>query len=237
MKRDISLLILCLIISVLCSSQIPAGYYYVADGKKKSELKSYLSAIISQAQMLNYGSGEGYTWQGFYFTDRNSDNSVVDMYSLVERFFPENYGSVSGMHIEHSLPKSWWGARQNNAYKDLFHLYPADGTTNITKNNLPLGEAASPSFNNGMTKIGTNGFSYYLGKVFEPADEFKGDFARSYLYMSTAYENFGMLGYWNSPMMNNNTYPVWQKWAIDLLLKWHRQDPVSQKEKTRQEAV
>ncbi|MDR1543864.1 MAG: endonuclease [Prevotellaceae bacterium] len=240
MRKTILLLIYSLIFSVLGRAQIPAGYYYIADGKKKAELKSYLSAIILQAQMLSYGSGEGATWQGFYSTDRNSaNNSVVDMYSPTVRYFSENYGSVSGMHIEHSLPKSWWGGRQNNAYKDLFHLYPADGQANIIKNNLPMGEVGSASFNNGVTKVGANNFSYYLGKVFEPADDFKGDFARSYMYMVTAYENFGSESnhYWNSPMINNNTYPVWQKWAIDLLLKWHRQDPVSQKERLRQEAV
>jgi len=227
------------LISIGINAQIPAGYYYIANGKKKAELKSSLSTIISQAQMLKYGSGAGATWQGFYFTDRNEDNSVIDMYSSVVRYFPENYGSISGMHIEHSLPKSWWGSRENNAYKDLFHLYPADGSMNSAKSNLPLGEVYSISNTNGVSKIGMNGFSYYLGRVFEPADEFKGDFARSYLYMSVAYEKFGDAAhqYWQSPMINNNTYPVWQKWAIDLLLKWHRNDPVSEKERVRQEAV
>lgn len=43
--------------------------------------------------------------------------------------------------------------------------------------------------------------------------------------------------WWQSPMLDNNTYPVWKKWAIDLLLKWHRQDPVSPKERDRIEAV
>jgi len=227
------------LISIGINAQIPAGYYFIANGKKKAELKSSLSTIISQAKMLNYGSGAGATWQGFYFTDRNEDNSVIDMYSAIVRYFPENYGSISGMHIEHSLPKSWWGSRENNAYKDLLHLYPADGSMNSAKSNLPLGEVYAISNTNGVSKIGMNGFSYYIGRVFEPSDEFKGDFARSYLYMSVAYEKFGDAAhqYWQSPMINNNTYPVWQKWAIDLLLKWHRQDPVSEKERVRQETV
>jgi len=235
----ILLLLLFALVSIGIDAQIPAGYYYLADGKSKIALKSYLSTIIGKAQMLNYGSGPGATWEGFYYTDRNPDNSVIDMYSSVVRYFPANFGSISGMNIEHSLPKSWWGTRQNNAYKDLFHLYPADGPTNSAKNNLPLGEVYSATTDNGVSKIGMNGFSYYLGRVFEPSDEYKGDFARSYLYMSVAYEYFGdaQHQYWQSPMINNNTYPVWQKWAIDLLLKWHRQDPVSDKERVRQEKV
>ena len=235
MKRLKVLLLLCLCMSGWVSAQIPAGYYYRIDGKQKAELKSALCEIISQAKMLRYGgSGAGYTWSGFYFTDRLEDGQVVDMYSNEVRYQTDST-SVSGMHIEHSLPKSWWGAINNNAYKDLHHLYPSDGRTNSTKNNLPLGESENPTFDNGVSKIGPNSYPGYVGRCFEPADEFKGDFARAYLYISTAYENFAEL--WNSPMMQNNSYPVWQPWAIDLLLKWHREDPVSTKELVRQEAV
>ncbi|MBP1676463.1 MAG: nuclease [Bacteroidetes bacterium] len=214
---------------------IPAGYYYFAANKKKAELKTALKTYGSPVYVLEYGSGKGYTWQGFYATDNHND-TVRDMYSDVVRTF-DGFNSVSGMHIEHSLPKSWWGGATNKAYKDLFHLYPADGTTNTTKSNLPLGEVAGNLLlDNGVSKIGRNGFeSDYTGNCFEPADEYKGDFARSYLYMSTIYEDFASL--WQSPMMDNNTWPVWKPWAISLLLKWHHQDPVSDKERDRLEAV
>lgn len=68
----------------------------------------------------------------------------------------------------------------------------------------------------------------YTGNVFEPADEFKGDFARSYFYVVTVYQD--LASYWNSPMLNKNSYPVWKPWAIELLKQWHQQDPVSTKE-------
>lgn len=225
-----------LFISAGLFAGIPSGYYYLAKNKTKAELKTTLSEISAPLKVLNYGSGPGFTWEGFFSTDRNADSTIIDMYSpLVRRF--NGFGSVSGMHIEHSLPKSWWGAHENNAYKDLFHLYPADGATNSLKNNLPLGEVAgTPTFDNTVTKIGKNGFgNIYNESCFEPADEFKGDFARSYFYIATIYQSFANL--WNSPMMRNNTYPVWTPWAKDLLLKWHRQDPVSAKELARIEAV
>ena len=99
------------------------------------------------------------------------------------------------MNIEHSFPKSWWGGYEYTAYKDLFHLYPADGTTNSTKSNLPLGEVSgTPTFDNGKSKIGKNGFgTAYSDYCFEPADEYKGDFARSYLYITTIYEDYAPL--------------------------------------------
>lgn len=222
--------------SFLVQAVVPAGYYHFAKNKSKNELKTALKNVSSPMRELEYGSGPGYTWEGFFYTDRRSDSTVVDMYSSIVRK-QNSFMAVDGMHIEHSLPKSWWGAHENMAYKDLFHLYPADALTNSTKNNLPLGEVTgTPILSNGVTKIGKNGFgTYYVDNCFEPADEFKGDFARSYFYISTIYEDLAPL--WQSPMMNNNSYPVWKPWAIDLLLKWHRQDPVSPKELTRNERI
>jgi len=229
-----------LVISLLSISSafaaIPSGYYYYAKNKKQAALKTALHTYAAPMKEFEYGGGPGFTWEGFFYTDQKSDSSVVDMYSNTVRKF-KGFSAVNGMHIEHSLPKSWWGGLNNNAYKDLFHLYPADAITNITKSNLPLGEVTgTPTLDNGVTKIGANGFeTAYTENCFEPANEFKGDFARSYFYISTIYEDFAPL--WQSPMMNNNTYPVWKPWALDLLLKWHHQDPVSPKELARIEAI
>ncbi|MDD5184563.1 MAG: endonuclease [Paludibacter sp.] len=215
---------------------VPAGYYYFAKNKKQAALKTALHLYCGPMFEFDYGGGPGFTWQGFYSTDNRND-TVVDMYSNIARKF-NGFAAVDGMHIEHSFPKSWWGSYPNNAYKDLFHLYPADASANESKNNLPLGEVTgTPGFDNGVTKVGTNGFeNTYTDKCFEPADEYKGDFARSYFYISTVYENLAPL--MQSPMViNNSTYPFWKPWAIDLLMKWNKQDPVSPKELARIETI
>ncbi|MBP1594267.1 MAG: nuclease, partial [Bacteroidetes bacterium] len=62
-------------------AQIPSGYYSPAVGKKKAELKTALHAIIKNATVLNYGSGDGKTWSGFAQTDVRPDGTVWDMYS------------------------------------------------------------------------------------------------------------------------------------------------------------
>ncbi len=222
--------------SLSVQGAIPSGYYHFTLGKKKAELKSILSEISSPLTVLDYGSGPGFTWQGFYSADRNTDGTVKDMYSNTVRNF-NGYNSVDGMAIEHSFPKSWWGSYENMAYKDLFHLYPADAYTNGIKNNLPLGEVqGSPMYDNGTSKIGMNGFGTdYYGNCFEPADEYKGDFARSYFYISTIYENLAPL--WDSPMLFRTVYPAWKPWAVDLLMKWSREDPVSRKEQDRNDSI
>lgn len=220
----------------MASAQIPAGYYNNADGLSKNELKTALHQIISKANMLGYGSGEGKTWSGFLETDQSEDGSVFDRYSNIKREF-NGTNAVEGMNIEHSFPKSWWKGYENNAYRDLFHLYPSDGYTNNLKGNLPLGIVKEPaSFDNEVSKIGANKFgTTYTGSCFEPADEYKGDFARSYFYIVTAYEDFE--AWWTSPMLENNRWPVFNKWSVDLLLQWHREDPVNNLEQIRQEKV
>jgi hypothetical protein len=232
----LNFLFIALIVSSIIFASVPSGYYYFAKNKKKAALKTALCTYCAPMNELDYGGGPGFTWEGFFYTDQKADGSVFDMYSNTVRKF-NGFAAVDGMHIEHSFPKSWWGAHPNNAYKDLFHLYPADAVTNMTKSNLPLGEVTgTPSLDNGVTKIGQNGFgTSYIDNCFEPADEYKGDFARSYFYISTIYETYSQL--WQSPMLNNNTYPVWKPWALDLLLKWHRQDPVSAKELARAESI
>ncbi|MDD3321821.1 MAG: endonuclease [Paludibacter sp.] len=234
-SRYIFLPILFLFVLSTVFAAIPSGYYYFAKNKKKAELKTALHTYCGPMFEFDYGGGAGFTWQGFYSTDNRND-TVVDMYSNTIRKF-NGFAAVDGMHIEHFFPKSWWGGQVTNAYKDLFHLYPADAITNITKSNLPLGEVTgTPTLDNGVTKIGANGFeTAYTDNCFEPADEYKGDFARSYFYISTIYEDYANL--WQSPMMNNNIYPGWKPWALDLLMKWNKQDPVSPKELARIEAI
>ena len=229
-KNIITILLFCITTSI--SATIPSGYYHDIDSLCGEQLLLKLNEICSKGQFLDYGSGIGRTWYGFYYTDRDQDSTIIDMYSNEIRYLTD-YNAVNDMHIEHSFPKSWWGGYENYAFKDLHHIFPADATTNIYKNNLPLGIVNNPIYNNGKSKIGTS--TLYNGNCFEPDDEYKGDFARAYFYVATIYHN--MYKQWNSPMLDNNSYPMWNDWAINLLLSWHKLDPVSDKEIKRQEAV
>ena len=38
-------------------------------------------------------------------------------------------------------------------------------------------------------------------------------------------------------MLDNNTYPVWKEWALDMLLEWHSQDPPCERELARNDSV
>lgn len=235
MKKSFQLLLLFQWFLFALTAQIPLNYYSSATGKSNAELKTSLHLIIKVGTRLGYGSGSGKTWSGFEKSDLHPDGYVWDMYSLEKRYFPGNAGVPGGMNIEHSVAKSWWGGANNDAYKDLYHLNPSDSKANSARGSWPLGINNGGTFNNGAIKVGNNTFgTEYTAMCFEPLDEYKGDFARAYLYMFTCYENFNWTGT-SAPTMivANQTWPMLRPWAKDLLLQWSKQDPVSSKELNR----
>lgn len=137
---------------------------------------------------------------------------------------------------EHSMPKSWFNDARP-MYTDLVHIVPTDGYVNNRRGNYPFGETNGEQYQStgGFSKLGRSTTSGYSGTVFEPADEYKGDFARIYFYMVTCYEK--RVATWQSDMLDGTAYPALSRWALDLLLRWAKEDPVSQKETERNEAV
>lgn len=216
-----------------------AEYYTSIDGTKGgAALKTALYNLIKNHQQISYGSGTSSTWGAFYTTDaviENGQRRVLDMYSNEKRYFGSKGSAVSGMNIEHSVAKSWWGGGKNNAYCDLHHLNPSDQNANSRKSNYPLGELTSVNWDNGVTFVGKANIDGSSQNAYEPCDEYKGDFARTFMYMFTCYQDLT----WEYTWMNyeNSTYPTLKPWAVELLLKWHKQDPVSEKEVNRNNAV
>lgn len=234
-KRKFLFFILAVVGVMSISAEVPSNYYTKMDGKKKEALKTAAYEIISPHTVVTYNSlfPQQFPRTDVYPELYNGRQRWWEMYS--DDVFYVNSG-WKGMNREHSLPKSWWGGSQNDAYTDLNHLYPSEADANMAKSNYPLGEVETVTFDNGVSKVGYayQGQGGGAGKVFEPADEYKGDFARTYFYMATCYQN---LTWKYTYMMQNGTYPTLKTWAVDLLLDWARKDPVSQKEIDRNEAV
>lgn len=239
-KRQFSLLSLLLLVTqLLAQGPNNSGTYYKnANGQKGKDLKTALFKIISQHKQLSYDD----LWTAFKTTDKRADGKVWDMYSGTSnfRFGTDQAGNYSNegdkYNREHSFPKSWF----NDAtpmYTDLVHLVPTDGYVNGRRSNYPFGETDGEKYksNNGFSKLGTCTYPGYTGIVFEPNDEYKGDFARIYFYMATCYEN--KIASWKSDMLDGTDYPAYKKWVVSMLLKWAKEDPVSQKEIDRNNAV
>ena len=214
------------------SAQIPDGYYDSLKGKKGAALKNAIHELIGTAKTLSYGDGDDGTWWGFYVTD-NDNGYVVDRYSNERRKFGSRGSAVSGMNIEHSFPKSWWGGSKNQAYRDLFNLMPSDEKANSSKSNYGMGVVTNATYDNGCIKIGSSAQGF---KVWQPSKEWQGDFSRDYMYMVTAYQNLT----WKSEATNSlqqGDYPTLKEWAYKLYIKWAKEDPVNATEVARNNAV
>lgn len=216
---------------------MPGRYYQFAQCTSDSTLKNHLGYIICCGKRYKYGSGTHKTWDAFFHTDRDTlNNRVLDMYSNNVRYFDpaKPTASVPEFDIEHMLPKSWWGGDVNPAYCDLFHLVPGDYSANRSKSNHAPGIPGDSTFNNGSFVTGS-GSAYGLSRVFCPADEYKGDFARAYFYIATCYgDSLTWISTGDASVaMTNKGWQEFQPWLRDLLVEWHRLDPVSDKEKRR----
>ncbi len=217
-------------------AEAPANYYSTADGKSGEGLREALQSIIDNHTVVSYDN----LWNLYEASDTHEDGSIWDMYSTCEWSYSEdqcgNYGSVCDCYNrEHSVPKSWFNEGRP-MYSDAFHLYPTDGKVNGQRSNYPFGECENGESAGGraLGRLGSSTFPGYSGRVFEPDDEYKGDFARTYFYMATRYA--GQCESWGQGVFSNANYGL-TDYAVALFMKWHREDPVSEKERVRNDAI
>ncbi len=242
MKKILLVIVLFVFGLPLSYSQIPPGYYDDAIGLNGEELQIALHEIIDDHIVQEYGD----LWDYFEFTDKKTNGKVWDIYSDIPggtppyefTFVTDQCGNYSQegdcFNKEHSFPKSWFGGKVYPMYSDLFHVYPTDGYVNSKRSNYPYGEvnAASWTSLNG-SKVGHCSYPGYSDIVFEPIDEYKGDLARSYFYISTRY--YEEDSNWPGSNMFDGARPL--PWALEMLLGWHNDDPVSQKEVDRNNEI
>lgn len=239
MKKNILLYVTLLFCIPFASD---AQYYNSAFGLNGTSLKSELHQIIKNHTALSYSD----LWTEFQQTDKKPDNTVWDIYtdvpggvpSITFQFVTDQCGNYNAegdcYNREHSWPSSYF----NDAlpmYTDLHHIYPTDGWVNNKRAAFPYGNvsAATYSSSNGCKLGNGNTYSGYTDNIFEPVDSFKGDLARTYFYMSTRYE--GEDAGWNQWVMATGAQLTPD--AVSMLLNWHHNDPVSQKEVERNIAI
>ena len=237
--RYLLLLLLAAVLGLTASAAVPSGYYNNAKNKSDKALMTALHNIIKGHTKRSYDQLK----TDFKTTDCNG-NIIIDRYSTTQFTYSSDFcGTYNGVgdcyNREHSIPNSWWGGSSSDtAYTDLHHLFPVDGFVNSKRGNYPFGNCNNGTVY-GTGKLGTCTFSGYNGTVFEVADEYKGDFARVYFYFVIRYmpRLSSYTSDTGSAVFTASTYLGLTNWAINQLLEWHRNDPVSTLETTRNDNV
>ena len=234
-------LVLVLIIAAVALNAQPQGYYNGTEGLTGNALKTKLHSIIKSDNQVSYSG----LWSAYEQTDKKPNGKVWDIYSdrpggtppYQFNFGSDQCGNYSGegdcYNREHLWAQSW---TSNDATEktDLHHVYPTDGYVNNRRGNYAFGEVNSASWTsqNGG-KLGSCMTTGFNGTVFEPIDEYKGDIARALMYVSVRY--YQEDGSWSTSDMTNKS--VIKDWAMTMLLRWHEEDPVDDKEINRNNAV
>lgn len=252
------------LISSYAFAQIPAGYYDGTAGLTGYTLKSKVHEIIS-ANNVNWHYGDLPNFYNQTDLDKYYDHGasnttfLLDMYSEIP-LGPDAYEYTSanlistsgteglGYNREHAVPHSTFNSNYP-MYSDLHFVIPTDARINQLRNNYPYGIGNSTihySFTN-TSKIANSAIPNYVytNRVYEPINEFKGDIARMLLYFAVRYED--KLPSFNystniNPAIDRSAFDGTAERAFDpayitMLLQWHQQDPVSQREIDRNNAV
>lgn len=250
--------------TVTPASALPA-YYAELQGKSGKALFDAVHVVTKLGYNTQFSYSD--LWTTFGKTDLRENGYVWDIYSDCEFEYQtdQDRGGASSTECtfynrEHSIPKSWFGGSTsaNTPGTDIFHLYPTSKNVNSLRSNHPYGEVASSSntttngskygnpkdiYVDGKTIVGNTIVGTVNQNVFEPVDEYKGDLARS--YMATMIKWAGDYQAFNSSegaTIFSGAYTVdgyygLTKYGVALLMKWHRQDPVSKKEVDRNNGI
>ena len=241
-------------------------YYNAVDGKSG---KNLFDAVHTVAKTGYNGLTYDGLWTAYCAIDLNSSDKVWDMYSNATAYTcggtaqGANYSKEGDSYNrEHSIPKSWFGGSTNKTTPgtDLFHVVPTDGYVNNRRSNYAFGEVASATYtsqsgcklgspksisisNSILNASGSSSQSCSTSKVFEPMNEYKGDFARGYfgtmIKWAGDYQTFTTddgAAIFNTAYDAAHYYGL-TGYGVALLLKWNREDPVSQKEIDRNDGI
>lgn len=225
---------------------VPDCPYEALEGLTSKELRESLHEEISKHKLLAYSDIRADKVE----VDVRADGKLWDIYSACDfdlsMFQPRDYTvtvECDKYNREHMLPKSWWGYTEtaeatDTMYTDLHHVVSTDGFANKKRSAWVYDEVKSVTWTNSLgSKLGTG--KTWNETSFEPVDEYKGDIARVYFYMLTCYmdKDFTLGGKGYRYFTYNNGVCDFKSQALALMLKWHRQDPVSEKEVVRNAKV
>ncbi|WP_165905069.1 endonuclease [Parashewanella curva] len=216
------------------------------DFDKPEDLKNALSTIIAKDhKQLTYGQ----VWSVLTYADQDptNDKNVIEIYTgaSISKLDNQQGGSGTGKwnreHVwakSHGFPsKDQWG------YTDAHHLRPSDPGINTARSNNDFGECSDSGEEVQFNGSGTGNYLDKAKDCWEPRDEVKGDVARMIMYMDTRYQGKDTATTKMPDLAIVNRLTTSEEDDKPLigtlcdLYAWHKQDPVSDFEKNRNNEV
>ncbi len=162
--------------------------------------------------------------------DPNNPNNIIQFYTGYSVANPSNFNS--GTNREHVWPKNAGKAfpESSKAGSDAHHLRPANTNLNSSRGNKNFGEVAQTSSNLVSQSSGSNP-CYATSTYFYPGEGYRGATARILMYVQTRWgDDYGLsfvLGAGSNKTIGD----------IETLMKWHIEEPPTEEEYARNEAV
>jgi len=227
-------------------------YYSNVNGTGEDLLNSIRTTISDPFSTIGYSSlGSHYP-----NTDDRGDGYLYDIYSDDTKYTSSSGASSSsqvggGWNKEHTIPQSWWGKGTTEQGCDIYIVRLSDTHCNSIRSSYLFAEVAtSTNLTIGDNKLGACSNYNEIGVnsgtvVFEPRDSIKGDMARTYFYAVCRYYESGTgnggAKTWTSGngsyVFSANGNNGFKQKYLDMLLRWHREDPVDSREIARNDAV
>ena len=246
------------------SLNIPDGYYDGIEGLSGEELKAVLNNIITGHIEFPYTDTSTDVWDIMKEADEDPNNpdNIVAFYTGLSmpkacqdqtsppaicelEFYDET--KIYEWNREHIWSKSrgdfelkegTTSVLDMGAHTDLHHLVAAERTMNSLKSNRHFEDCHDGDDTNVVER--SYGNFTCNDWEFEPRDDVKGDVARMLFYMAVRYEgedgDMVDLEVINDPdSTKGSKLPTYGD--IDDLLRWHKEDPVDEKEIRRNQII
>ncbi len=240
-----------------CAEQnIPTGYYSSVDTSSEAKMRESLCNIISTGYVGN-SYDKAYDIDYYADADPYNEGNIICIYTGQSLKNDKLHGKEGGWDREHIWCKSHgfkarkanndeWILVGNHAYNDCHHLRAAEHITNIHRSDKDFGEVSNP--------VATDDYGCkWTDSIFEPRDEVKGDVARMLFYMMIRYGEYSTETFQTyidgnessvAPgllLVDEDTTEIstgnGRLGKLSTLLKWHYQDPVSDREIYRNNVI
>ncbi|VEU82948.1 endonuclease [Acholeplasma hippikon] len=203
-------------------------YYATLNGLTGQQFKTELEKIISSTHMrfISYGEAR-FVLEKSDLVDENGKQYLDGLYAKTK--IVKYWDGGETWSREHVWPNSRLGIPRvdnntKNQGSDVHNLRAINPSVNSTRSNRYFVRGSGEN-----QTIGSNG--YY------PGDEYKGDVARILFYMVVRYPN--ILSLVETDIDRGTTYD--QSSAVmgvlSVLLEWHKEDPVSDFERNRNNVI